>query len=101
MIVIAHRPNPAKALLLGWAAGTAFFYCSCYWLTYSMIHYGGLHPVVAYLLLLPAALVVGVFPGVFALLLALVIKRWGRAAVLLAPVFWGPVGQGVASPQAA
>jgi apolipoprotein N-acyltransferase len=88
MIVIAHRPNPAKALLLGWAAGTAFFYCSCYWLTYSMIHYGGLHPVVAYLLLLPAALVVGVFPGVFALLLALVIKRWGRAAVLLAPVFW-------------
>jgi apolipoprotein N-acyltransferase len=88
MVVITRRPTPARAFLLGWFAGTVFFYGSCYWLTYSMIHYGGLPAVVAYLLLLPGALVVGVFPGVFAFLLALAIKRWGRIAVLLAPVFW-------------
>ncbi len=88
MVVIARRPAPARAFLLGWAAGTAFFYGSCYWLTYSMIHYGGLPTVVAYLLLLPGALVVGVFPGLFAFLLALAIKHWSRWAVLLAPVFW-------------
>ena len=88
MIVIALRPAPARAFLLGWAAGTVFFYGSCYWLTYSMIHYGGLPRVVAYLLLIPGALVVGVFPGVFAFLLALAVKHWGRWAVLLAPMFW-------------
>ena len=88
MVVILRRPAPARAFLLGWFAGTVFFYGSCYWLTYSMIHYGGLPTVLAYLLLFPGALVVGVFPGVFAFLLALAIKRWGRMAVLLAPVFW-------------
>jgi apolipoprotein N-acyltransferase len=88
MVVIARRPAPFSALLLGWAAGTAFFYGSCYWLTYSMIHYGGLPTVVAYLLLIPGAVVVGFFPGVFACLLALVVKKWGQLALLLAPVFW-------------
>jgi apolipoprotein N-acyltransferase len=88
MVVIAQRPAPAKAFLLGWAAGSAFFYGTCYWLTYSMIHYGGLPTVVAYLLLIPGALIVGAFPGAFAFLLALAIKRWGRMAVLFAPVFW-------------
>ncbi len=88
LIVIARRPAPLSAFLLGWATGTAFFYGSCYWLTYSMIHYGGLPTVVAYLLLIPGALVVGVFPGVFALLLALAVRRWGQLALLLAPVFW-------------
>ena len=88
LVVIARRPAPAKAFLLGWAAGSAFFYGSCYWLTYSMIHYGGLPTIVAYLLLIPGALVVGLFPGVFALVLALAVRKWGQLAILLAPVFW-------------
>src|SRR5690348_18220307 len=88
MVVIAKRPAPTRSFLLGWAAGTAFFYCSCYWLTYSMIHYGGLPTLVAYLLLIPGALVVGIFPGLFALLLALAVKRWGYVAVLTAPILW-------------
>ena len=88
LLVIARYPAPLSAFLLGWAAGTVFFYGSCYWLTYSMIHYGGLPTVVAYLLLIPGAMVVGFFPGVFALLLALAVRKWGQLAVLLAPVFW-------------
>src|SRR5215216_3355845 len=88
LVVIAKRPSPLRAFVLGWATGSVFFYASCYWLTYSMIHYGGLPTVVAYLLLLPAALIVGVFPGLFALLLALAIQKWGHIAILFAPVFW-------------
>ncbi len=88
LVVIGRDPSPIKAFVLGWAAGTVFFYASCYWLTYSMIHYGGLPTLLAYLLLIPGAVVVGVFPGLFALLAALAIKKWGQAAVLLAPVFW-------------
>jgi apolipoprotein N-acyltransferase len=86
--VVARNPSPVRAFILGWTAGTIFFYGSCYWLTYSMIHYGELPTVVAYLLLLPGALAVGIFPGLFALVLALAVKRWGHFAVLTAPVLW-------------
>ena len=88
LAAVARRPSPARALILGWAAGTVFFYATCYWLTYSMIHYGGLPPLVAYVLLAPAAIVVGLFPGLAIALFALAIKRWGQWAVLLAPIFW-------------
>lgn len=88
LFVIVRRPQPMPALILGWAVGTVFFYGSCYWLTYSMIHYGGVPTIVAYLLLLPVTLVVGIFPGLFALLFALGVRRWGHLALLLAPVFW-------------
>lgn len=88
LVVIARRPQPLPAFLLGWATGTVFFYTTCHWLTYSMIHYGGLPAPVAYLLLVPGALVIGIFPGLFTLALALVIRKWGVAAVLSAPVFW-------------
>ena len=88
LVVIGRRPSPLRAFILGWAVGSAFFYVTCYWLTYSMIHYGGVPTVVAYLLLVPAALVVGVFHGVFASLTALAIRKWGVLAVLLAPIFW-------------
>lgn len=88
LVAIARRPSPLRAFVLGWAAGTVFFYITCYWLTYSMIHYGGVPTVVAYALLLPAAIVVGIFPALALTLVALAIKRWGEWAVLLAPVFW-------------
>jgi apolipoprotein N-acyltransferase len=88
LVVIAKHPSPRRAFLLGWLAGSVFFYATCYWLTYSMIHYGGLPTVLAYVLLIPGALVVGLFPGFFAFILALSLKKWGHWALLLAPVFW-------------
>ncbi len=88
LVAIARRPSPLSAFILGWATGSAFFYVTCYWLTYSMIHYGGLPTVLAYLLLIPGAVVIGIFPGIFAWLLALAIRHWGYMALLLAPLFW-------------
>ena len=88
LVMIARRPSPLRALILGWAMGTVFFYTTCYWLTYSMIHYGGIPTVVAYLLLVPAAIVIGIFPGLALMLTAHTLKRLGLGAVLLAPVFW-------------
>ncbi|HKV32818.1 MAG TPA: apolipoprotein N-acyltransferase [Pyrinomonadaceae bacterium] len=85
---VVQRASPWPALILGWAAGTAFFYGSCSWLSYSMIHYGGLSTVLAYSLVLLPTIAVGFFTGVFALLLALAVKKWGHLALVLAPVFW-------------
>src|SRR5690349_18646689 len=84
LIAMAKRPAPLRSFILGWSVGTAFFYVTCYWLTYSMIHYGGLPTVLAYLLLIPPTLVVGIFHGLFALLVALAIQKWGRMAILCA-----------------
>jgi apolipoprotein N-acyltransferase len=88
LVAIARRPSRLRAFILGWATGSVFFYVTCYWLTYSMIHYGGIPAALAYLLLIPPAVVVGIFHGLFASLVVLAIQRWGRLAILLAPLFW-------------
>ena len=88
LFVVAQRPKPLRSFFLGWLTGTIFFYGSCYWLTYSMIHYGGVPAWLAYLLLIPVPVVVGLFPGLFALVLARAIRRWGTAALLAAGFVW-------------
>ena len=88
LVTLAQGQTPWRAFLLGWLAGTAFFYVTCYWLTYSMIHYGGIHRWLAYLLLIPAVLIAGLFPASFALVLARSLRRWGTGALLMAPALW-------------
>jgi apolipoprotein N-acyltransferase len=88
LLTIARRPLPVRSFLLGWLTGSVFFYCSCYWLTFSMINYGGLNPVVAYLLLVPGALTVGIFPGFFAAFVSVALRRFGKKGLLLAPFIW-------------
>ncbi len=87
-LAVARKPLPFRAFILGWLFGTVFFYGSCYWLTYSMINFGGLPTPIAFLLLVPATLAGGIFPGFFALLTARAIREWGEGALFLAPVFW-------------
>lgn len=86
--VARRRPHVGRAFALGWAVGTIFFYISCYWLTYSMIHYGGIPAWIAYPLLLPAALVLGLFPAVCCAALALVCLRFGPRGLAAAPFLW-------------
>ena len=88
LLLIARKPQPVRCFVLGWLFGSVFFYGSCYWLTYSMIHFGGLPPIAAYILLAPGAVVLGTFPALFALLLARCIRRFGTVALFLAPLFW-------------
>jgi apolipoprotein N-acyltransferase len=88
LVVIARKPAPWRAFLLGWLMGSAFFYGSCYWLTYSMIHYGELSGWLAYALLVPGALLVGLFPAVVALALAQSVRRLGSHALFAAPFLW-------------
>jgi apolipoprotein N-acyltransferase len=88
LFTVAQRPSPMRAFFLGWATGFVAFYGTCYWLTYSMIHYGGLPGWLAYLLLVPGGLVIGTFPGFFAFILAVAVKRFGPYAVVLAVFIW-------------
>jgi apolipoprotein N-acyltransferase len=88
LVAIARRPSPGSAFMLGWATGTVFFYGSCHWLTYAMVHYGGLPTILAYFILIPGAIVIGVFPGIVSMALAFMIHRRGAAALLIAPFIW-------------
>ncbi len=85
---IARRPQTKRSFLLGWLTGTLYFYGSCYWLTYSPIRYGGIPAPIAYFLLLPITLIVGLFPALCSAALAQMIRRWGARALFIAPFAW-------------
>lgn len=53
-----------------------------------MIYYGGLHPVLAYLVAIVPALVLGAFSGLFSSLLTLLVNRLGESALWAAPLVW-------------
>jgi apolipoprotein N-acyltransferase len=87
-LAIAHRPRRGSSFLLGWLTGTLFFYASCYWVTHAMIRYGGIPAWVAFLLILPGALMLGLFPGICSMALARAVGRWGGRALFIAPLLW-------------
>src|SRR6266571_7806424 len=88
LIVIVQPTKASRAFLLGWFWGIVFFYGTCWWLTYPMIHYAHIAPWLAYpLLVLPVALV-AIFPGLFSALLIRLVTRFGFAALFIAPLTW-------------
>jgi apolipoprotein N-acyltransferase len=91
LLVVARQTEALPAFLLGWLFGAVFFFGSCYWLTYSIIHFGGFSPLVAYPMLVPGAVILGIFPAVFAGLLARLVKKFAAPALLLAPALWSPL----------
>ncbi len=88
LVAIARRPRAAESFVLGWTTGALFFYGSCWWLTHSMINYGGVPAVVAFPLLVPGALILGLFPALFATVLARLCARLGARALFAAPFIW-------------
>src|SRR2546429_6469151 len=88
LVVIAQSSKASRAFLLGWLWGIIFFYGTCWWLTYPMIHYAHMAPCLAYpLLILPVALV-AIFTGLFSAALARSVARFGSAALFVAPLVW-------------
>jgi apolipoprotein N-acyltransferase len=88
-LLVVARPLPAgRALVLGWLWGAVFFYGTCWWLTYPMIHYAHISAWLAYPLLVLPITLVAVFPAVFCLLLARFVSRFGLGALFATPLFW-------------
>ena len=85
---ITRRPRAPQAFVLGWLTGTLFFYGSCHWLTYPMIHYGGLPAPLAYTLLLFPVMLAALFPAACTLILARLCARMGPRSLLFAPALW-------------
>lgn len=83
-----EKDSVVKSFLTGWTFGVTFFFGSCWWLTFAPITYAHLPAPLVYFFLFCAASVVGVFPGIFAALLSIVLKRFGSYAILSAPFLW-------------
>ncbi len=88
---IGSSPKPWAAFLLGWLFGSVFFFGSCHWLTYSIINFGRFPSWLAYTMLIPGALALGLFPGLFASVVARLIQKLGKGALFLAPLIWAPL----------
>ena len=83
-----EKESVMRSFILGWLWGFVFFTGTCWWLTFAPITYAGFPSVVAYLLLFVVTAIVGVFPGIFAAILANLLRRFGRIAHLAAPFVW-------------
>ena len=88
LLVVASRSHTWPTFFAGWLFGVVFFYCTCYWLTYSMINFGGFPAGVAYAALLPGAVVIGIFPAFSVFIIGKTIRAWGSPALLIGPVVW-------------
>ena len=87
-VAVIREPVFLKGFSLGWITGAIYFYASCYWVTYPMIRYAGIPAPVAYLLLAPATLILGLFPALACGVLARVVCRWGVWMLLAAAPLW-------------
>lgn len=83
-----EKESFVKSFITGWIFGITFFTGTCWWLTFAPITYGGVPAPLAYLLLLGATSVVGLFPALFAGLLSLILKRFGNWGIFLSPFLW-------------
>jgi apolipoprotein N-acyltransferase len=88
MWAVEREGKAMPAFMLGWLFGTAYFFGTCWWLTYAPIHYAGVPWPLAYLLIFVACLLSGLFPALFAAILARLLQRFGSWAFLAAPFVW-------------
>ena len=88
LIVVARARNVRTAFLAGWLWGTIFFYGTCWWLTYPMIHSAQIRAWLAYPLVLLPVVFVALFPALACALVAQLISRFGTQAILFAPAAW-------------
>jgi len=89
MVALVYASSARQAFLLSWWAATLFFYGTCYWLTHAMVHYGNIPRPLAYLLLVPGAMIVGLFPALWGVVFVRLRLRAGLGrALLVAPFAW-------------
>ncbi len=80
-----------QGFLLGYVSGVIWYLGSCYWVFNTMHEYGGLNVPTSAVLLVLYALYLGLYHGLFGLLLALTAARrngYSLRALLFAPFIW-------------
>jgi apolipoprotein N-acyltransferase len=77
------------SFLVGWVTGILWYGINCYWIYQTMFLYGGLPPVVAAGILILYSLILGLYFGLFAWMVAISRNTFGSTvSLLLAPFLW-------------
>jgi apolipoprotein N-acyltransferase len=84
------RSHLLRAFFIAYFCGFLWYMGSCYWVRYTMMHYGDIPPLAPTLLLIGCSMVLGLYFGLFGLGLALVRRATGstRLALAFAPILW-------------
>lgn len=80
--------TPAQGFLLGYLCGILWYAGNCYWVYSTMKQYGGISAAGAAGLLLLFCLYLGLYHGIFGLVVSLLGNWSERAALLLSPFIW-------------
>ena len=82
--------TPVQAFLLAYICGILWYAGTCYWIYDTMRQYGGLSAAAALLVLVLFCLYLGLYHGIFGLLLSVVAGRGDdhRRALVAAPFLW-------------
>lgn len=83
-----EKESVVRSFAVGWLFGTVFFFGTCWWLTFAPINYAGFPPWLAYSGMVFIAAAVGLFPALFAGILAVLLRRFGSWGFLAAPFVW-------------
>lgn len=83
-----EKASSSRSFVLGWLFGTAFFFGTCWWLTFAPITYAAFPPLLAYALLVIVCVIVGIFPAFFAAIMSFFLRRFGIYGSFAAPFAW-------------
>jgi len=89
LVAIAHRvQSPRRAFALGLTTGVVYFCGTLYWLVETMTTFGGLNTALAAFAAGVLIAYLSLYPALFALVLARLVRTLGRTALLLSPAIW-------------
>jgi apolipoprotein N-acyltransferase len=74
LIASAREPRPVRRFLLGWAAGTVYWFGVCYWIQFVLAVHGGMTELAAWATFLLFAVAKGLHMAVFALLAGVLLR---------------------------
>jgi apolipoprotein N-acyltransferase len=80
--------SPRRAAAWGWAGGILWEFATLWWLIPTMVRYGAIHPIVAFLLVAGMCAVLGLYMAGFMATAAALTRRRGPWGLTLAPLAW-------------
>jgi apolipoprotein N-acyltransferase len=77
-----------NAFRFGFTFGIVYFFGTCYWIYYSINHYGSVPLFPSLLLVLVLCCYLSLYPAVFAMLFAVHMKKTDMPVMFVAPILW-------------
>ncbi len=97
LVAMARERRPLRRFLMGWAAGTVYWFGVCYWIQFVLSFHGGMGDAEGWAVFLLFAVAKGLHMAVFGILAGLLMGRWWAIPAVAAlwvaiEVTHGPLG---------